>query len=166
MPSSMTRGSSRWSEFRARGGLWVLAQSVLIAGIAVGCLRPQRWPDELRLPLSVVGGISAGFGLGFAVWAYRSLGSSFTVFTRPPVGGRRVDTGPYRLVRHPIYGGGLLLLAGISLVYSVTSLALTAGLAALWRAKSAAEERFLLERFPDYAAYRERTPRRFWPYLY
>jgi protein-S-isoprenylcysteine O-methyltransferase Ste14 len=163
----MTRGSSRWSEFRARGGLWVVAQSALFAAIAAASILGPRWPDEVRFPLSVVGGVLAGAGLGFAVWAYRSLGSSFTAYPRPPSGANRVDTGPYRYVRHPMYGGLLLFLAGISLAYSVTALAFTAALAALWRAKSAGEERFLLARFPDdYAAYRQRTRHRFWPYVY
>src|SRR6059058_4843771 len=98
----MTRGSSRWSEFRARGGIWVAAQSALFAAIAAASILGPRWPDELQSPLNVAG------------WAYRSLGSAFTAYTRPPRGARRVDTGPYRLVRHPMYGGGILLVAGIS----------------------------------------------------
>jgi protein-S-isoprenylcysteine O-methyltransferase Ste14 len=65
-----------------------------------------------------------------------------------------------------MYGGGILFLAGVSLAYSITALALTVVLAVLWRAKSAAEERFLVARFPDYAAYRQRTRYRFWPLLY
>jgi protein-S-isoprenylcysteine O-methyltransferase Ste14 len=162
----MTRGSSRWSEFRARGGIWVAAQSALFAAIAAASILGPRWPDELQSPLSVVGGVLAGVGLGFAGWAYRSLGSAFTAYTRPPRGARRVDTGPYRLVRHPMYGGGILLVAGISLAFSFTSLAATVALAALWRAKSAVEERILLVRFPDYAGYRQRTRHRFWPYVY
>jgi protein-S-isoprenylcysteine O-methyltransferase Ste14 len=162
----MTRGSSRWSEFRARGGLWVVAQSVLFAAIAAAAILGPRWPDEVRVPFSILGGVLAGLGLGIAGWAYRALGSSFTAYARPPIDARRIDTGPYRRVRHPMYGGGILFLAGISLAYSVTALALTTALVVLWRAKSGAEERFLVARFPDYAAYRHRTRYRFWPHVY
>jgi protein-S-isoprenylcysteine O-methyltransferase Ste14 len=162
----MTPGSSRWSEFRARGGLWVVAQSVLFAAIAAASILGPRWPEGIAFPFSVAGGVLAGVGLGFAAWAYRSLGASFTAYTRPPRNARRVGTGPYRLVRHPMYGGAVLFLVGISLAYSITSLALTVVLAILWRAKSAAEERILIVRFPDYAAYRLRTRHRFWPYVY
>jgi protein-S-isoprenylcysteine O-methyltransferase Ste14 len=162
----MTPASSRWSEFRERGGVWVVAQSVLFAGIAAAAVLGPRWPGDAQLPLSIAGGVLTGAGLGFAGWAYRSLGSSFTAYTRPPAGARRVDWGPYRLVRHPMYGGGLLFLVGISLAYGIASLVVTIALALLWRAKSSSEERILVGRFPEYADYRNRTPHRFWPYVY
>jgi protein-S-isoprenylcysteine O-methyltransferase Ste14 len=162
----MTRGSSRWSEFRARGGIWVLTQFAVIAAIAAAWFLPPSWPEEVQRPLGIAGVVLAVAGVGLVGWAYRSLGSSFTAYTRPPPAAKRVATGPYRLVRHPMYGGGILLFTGISLAHSITSLALTIALATLWRAKSAAEERILLVRFPDYATYRQHTRRRFWPYVY
>ena len=137
-----------------------------MAGIVAGWFLPPPWPGGLHPALSVAGGVLAGAGIGFAGWAYRSLGSSFTAYTRPPDTAVRVESGPYRLVRHPMYGGMILFFAGVSLAFSITSLALTAALAALWRAKSAAEERILVERFPEYARYRRRATHRFWPYLY
>lgn len=166
MPSSMTRGSSRWSEFRARGGMWVAAQSTLFAAIAAASIVGPRWPDAVAVPLAIIGGTLAGLGLGFAGWAYRSLGSAFTPYPRPASNAPRVEIGPYRFVRHPMYGGILVFLGGVSLAFSFTALAFTAALAVLWRAKSAAEERFLIERFPDYAMYRRRTRHRFLPYVY
>ena len=105
-------------------------------------------------------------GVGFVGWAYRSLGRAFTPFTRPPANAERIETGPYRLARHPMYGGGIVFFAGLSLAHSVSALILTGALAALWRGKSAVEERWLTSRFPDYEAYRRRTPRRFLPGLY
>jgi protein-S-isoprenylcysteine O-methyltransferase Ste14 len=65
-----------------------------------------------------------------------------------------------------MYGGGLLFLVGISLAYGIASLVVTIALALLWRAKSSSEERILAGRFPEYADYRNRTPHRFWPYVY
>jgi protein-S-isoprenylcysteine O-methyltransferase Ste14 len=162
----MTRGSSRWSEFRAQGGLWVLAQFALMAAIAAAWLLPPQWPDSVARPLNVLGILLAVLGVGLAMWAYRSLGRSFTTYTTPPAGGERVEAGPYRLARHPLYGGGILLFAGVSLAFSISALVLTAALAVLWRAKSGVEERALARRFPDYEAYRRRTPRRFLPFVY
>jgi protein-S-isoprenylcysteine O-methyltransferase Ste14 len=158
--------SSRWSEFRERGGLWVAAQFALMAGIAAAWLLPPEWPDSVRLPLRVVGILLVVIGIGLALWAHGALGRAFTVFTRPPSGAARVEGGPYRFARHPMYGGGVLIFAGASLALSVSALALTVALAVLWRGKSAVEERLLVERFPEYEDYRNRTPRRFLPGLY
>jgi protein-S-isoprenylcysteine O-methyltransferase Ste14 len=161
----MTPGSSRWSEFRARGGLWVVAQFALMAGITAAWLLPPEWPESVRLPLRIIGVLLFLGGLALALWAHRSLGRAFTTFTRPPSEAPRVETGPYEYVRHPMYGGGILLFAGASLAFSVTSLALTGALALLWQAKATAEEHLLVARFPEYEPYRERTPRRFLPWI-
>ena len=159
-------GSSRWSEFRERGGLWVAAQFALMAGIAAAWLLPPEWPDSVRLPLRLVGIVLVVIGVGLVVRAHGALGRAFSTFTRPPRDASRVEAGPYRFARHPMYGGGILLFAGISLWFSITALVLTGALAVLWRGKSAVEERLLVARFPEYEAYRERTPRRFLPGIY
>jgi protein-S-isoprenylcysteine O-methyltransferase Ste14 len=99
----------------------------------------------------------AAAGLGLAVWAGWTMGHSLSPFPRPPRDAELVDRGPFRYLRHPIYVGGVLFFAGISLVFSVYALALTAVLAAFWIAKARLEERHLVERFPDYAEYRRRT---------
>jgi protein-S-isoprenylcysteine O-methyltransferase Ste14 len=160
------RASSRWSEFRAAGGLWVLAQLALMAGIVAALFLPPDWPEEVRTPLTVAGALLILAGVVLMVWAYRSLGPAFTPLTHPPREAERVEVGPYHLVRHPMYGGGILFCAGLSLVFSIPALVLTAALALLWRGKSAAEERVLTQRFPEYAAYRRRTRRRFLPGIY
>jgi len=162
----MTRASSRWSEFRRRGGIRVVAQSIFFAAIAATAIVGPRWPGVAQVPLSIAGGVLTGAGLGLAAWAYRSLGPAFTPYPRPERDARRVEGGPYRLVRHPMYGGLLLLFEGVSLAFSYTSLVPALALGALWWRKSLTEERFLSERFPDYPDYRRRTPRRFFPYLY
>jgi protein-S-isoprenylcysteine O-methyltransferase len=158
--------SSRWSEFRAAGGLWVLAQLALMIGITVALFLPPDWPEDARVPLAIVGVVLALVGVGLVVWAYRSLGPAFSPLTHPPPEAKRVEEGPYRLVRHPMYGGGVLFFAGLSLLFSVTALLLTVALALLWRGKSAAEERVLVARFPEYDAYRRRIQRRFLPGIY
>jgi protein-S-isoprenylcysteine O-methyltransferase Ste14 len=165
MQSSTTRASSRWSEFRARGGAWVVAQFAVMGLIGVGWLLPPQWPDPVRWPVRIVGFALVLLGLGLALWAQRALGRAFTPFPTPASRAARTESGPYRHVRHPMYGGGILVFSGISFARSVPSLVLTVGLVALWRAKSAVEERALAERFPEYEDYRRRTPRRFLPWL-
>jgi len=137
-----------------------------MAGIAAALFLPPDWPEDLRVPLAIVGPLLVLAGVGLVVWAYRSLGRAFSPFTHPPPEAERVEAGPYRLARHPMYGGGILFFAGLSLVFSITALVLTAALALLWRGTSAAEERVLVRRFPVSDAYRRRMRRRFLPGIY
>jgi protein-S-isoprenylcysteine O-methyltransferase Ste14 len=65
-----------------------------------------------------------------------------------------------------VYSGGILVAAGISLALSPWALVPTAVLAVFWAAKASVEERLLRERYPDYAAYCERTRYRLVPYVF
>jgi protein-S-isoprenylcysteine O-methyltransferase Ste14 len=71
---------------------------------------------------------------------------------------RVVATGPYAVVRHPMYAGALVLVAGIPLALgSLVGLATLPPFAAVivWRLLD--EERFLVGHLAGYAAYRERV---------
>jgi protein-S-isoprenylcysteine O-methyltransferase Ste14 len=141
----------------------VVAQSAAFALVAA-----LVWLVPVRTHAPVVRGIAlvvAAAGLVLFVSAYRSLGRSFTPFPRPLPTGEFVSSGPFQLVRHPTYGGLLLLLAGVSLAFGLAGLIGTAVLAVLWWRKTLVEERFLVERFPEYEAYRRRVRRRFLPWL-
>ncbi|HET8874001.1 MAG TPA: isoprenylcysteine carboxylmethyltransferase family protein [Gaiellaceae bacterium] len=107
--------------------------------------------------MTALGLIPAALGFVLAAWASRALGRSMTALPVPKDDGRLVQTGPYRFLRHPIYVGAALFFGGLSLVFSVYGLLLTAVLALFWVAKARKEERHLLERFPEYAGYRHRT---------
>jgi protein-S-isoprenylcysteine O-methyltransferase Ste14 len=132
-----------------RGDRWVVAQLVLFVIIGASLF---FGPGVTRL-----GWIVAAIGLALAIWAAVTMGSSLSPFPRPPRDAELVERGPYRFLRHPIYVGGFLFFAGLSLVFSVYALALTAVLAGFWVAKARLEERHLAERFPEYADYRRRT---------
>lgn len=107
--------------------------------------------------MSRLGWIVAAVGLALAVWAGVTMGHSLSPFPRPPRDAELVERGPYRLLRHPIYVGGALFFAGLSLVFSVYGLVLTAVLSLFWVAKARLEERHLAARFPEYADYKGRT---------
>ena len=98
--------------------------------------------------------------------AGRALGAGFTPFPKPADEGQLVEDGPYRVVRHPVYSGGILFAAGIALALSPWALVLTAVLAAVWALKARVEERFLAPRYPGYAEYCTRTRYRLVPYVY
>lgn len=146
MPSSLSSG---------RGGVWVAAQFLLMAAILVLGAFPPIWPDWVRI---------AGFpvilvGIGFGVWAGRTLGSALTPYPLPSDDATLVERGPYGVVRHPIYVAGLLVFLGYGFLASVPATGAVALLALLWHFKAGVEERHLSERFPGYADYRRRVRR-------
>ena len=133
--------------------------------IAAGLLGPP-WPDAIARPFSVAGALLALGGGALALVSARALGPGLTPFPRPSRPARFVEHGPYRLVRHPIYFGGILFLAGFSLAFSPWALLVTGALVVLWGLKSRVEEEFLAARYPEYASYRERTRFRLVPFVY
>ena len=141
-------------------------QFVLFAAIlALGLLAPG-WPDGARWWLKGAGAVLVFAGGLVIARAGRALGRGFTPFPRPADGAELAESGPYAVVRHPVYSGGLLIATGLSLALSPWALVATAVLAVVWALKASVEERFLRERYPGYAAYCERTRYRLVPYLY
>jgi protein-S-isoprenylcysteine O-methyltransferase Ste14 len=71
-----------------------------------------------------------------------------------------VTTGPYGIVRHPIYSGGIGIAYGWALVAQGWLTLVYATLPFLFlEIKSAREERWLVEKFPDYESYRRKVPK-------
>jgi protein-S-isoprenylcysteine O-methyltransferase Ste14 len=151
---------------RSRGEAWVVAQFALLALVPVAVFLPPDWPDPARTPRVVLGSMMIASGVAVVVWAARAMGRSMTPFPRPLPDAVLVETGPYTHVRHPVYGGAVVLLVGLSLVTSVAVLVVTAALGLLWVGKARVEEEHLAELVPGYPAYRARVPRRILPGLY
>jgi protein-S-isoprenylcysteine O-methyltransferase Ste14 len=140
-----------------RGTGWVAAQFVLMGVCVLAVVVPPDWPARIRGVLTALGAALAVCGLLVAVAAARALGRGFTPFPRPVAGAPLAATGPYGVVRHPIYSGGLLFFAGWSLFAGPAALVVTAALALLWAGKVAVEERYLRASHPGYGAYAERV---------
>ena len=83
-------------------------------------------------------------GLAFTVWARICLGRNWSGTVTLKQDHELVRTGPYRFVRHPIYTGLLVAIAGSAVVRGEwrAALALVIAFAALWR-KLRLEERWL-----------------------
>jgi protein-S-isoprenylcysteine O-methyltransferase Ste14 len=74
-----------------------------------------------------------------------------------------VDTGPYNLVRHPIFASFFMIAMGLLLVNpAVTTLLMTIYVFVDFSRAARKEEELLIERLPHYASYMEHTGR-FWP---
>ena len=100
------------------------------------------------------------------VWARLTFGRrSFHAAANPTAGGL-VTTGPYRIIRHPIYTAACLFGWGPIVVHwSLVSFAL--GILLLLGAlmRMMCEERLVTQRYPEYVEYAKVTKRMF-PYLF
>ena len=149
-----------------RGGAWVVAQFALIVLVMAAVVIPPEWPSGARGILSAVGAVVAVAGAAVAAWSASALGRALTPFPKPVERAELVESGPYALVRHPMYSGGILFFGGWSLYAGPVALILTAALVALWAGKTAVEERHLRDVYPAYAEYETRVQSRLVPGLY
>jgi protein-S-isoprenylcysteine O-methyltransferase Ste14 len=96
-------------------------------------------------------------GTGFAICAVLVLGRSISIL---PEARRLVTRGPYALVRHPLYLGEIVALAGVALQYLSAWALLLLGLVwAFQLQRIKYEELALCQIFPEYEDYKARTAR-------
>jgi protein-S-isoprenylcysteine O-methyltransferase Ste14 len=112
---------------------------------------------ELSVPLNVASTLLILCGVVFALYAVLWLGRSFSVM---PEARRLVTNGPYSVIRHPLYLGEAVALAGVTLQFlSPWALALLA-LQCIFQLERMKNEELVLSRaFPDYQDYAARTAR-------
>jgi len=128
---------------------------LVAAGLAAPWLYAYRVLPDI-LPVVIGGLIVVILGICFAVWARVHLGSNWS--SRPAIRENHTitRTGPYAIVRHPIYTGiltgmlGTAIATGALLVFLVLLVMLV-----LFLIKIRMEEQFLAEEFGgDYERYR------------
>jgi protein-S-isoprenylcysteine O-methyltransferase Ste14 len=123
-----------------------------------GWRTPWLWQTPLLVQWALVGVVAGGFA--FCWWARLHLGAMWSGWVTRKEGHRIVDTGPYRLVRHPIYTG--IIIAAAATAAQAPSTWSIAGLAFVtvgcW-IKARLEERFLRAELgaEKYDAYARRT---------
>jgi protein-S-isoprenylcysteine O-methyltransferase Ste14 len=97
-------------------------------------------------------------GIGLAIWARACLGRNWGMPMSRKENPEFVTTGPYKFVRHPIYGGILLAMLGSTLGASVVWLLPFVLFGAYFIYSARVEEHLMLEQFPaQYSAYMKRT---------
>lgn len=154
---------SEWVNGLSKGGWWVAAQVVLLIWVIGGAV---QLPPSANLAGRWFGAVVVLSGLFFGLWAGRSLGKSLTPYPEPMTGATLVSQGPYRLVRHPIYGGIIIALVGVALFQGSTmTLVGAVEMGALFWLKSSFEERRLLIAHPMYRQYQAAVPKRLIPFL-
>jgi protein-S-isoprenylcysteine O-methyltransferase Ste14 len=164
---SPQQAKSELPQLGRRGGGWVAVQFVLLVAIAASALLGLGPRGALGWVAYLAGGALLGLGVALLVAGGAGLGSALTPFPEPRSGEALRTSGVYGLVRHPIYGGVLLVALGWSVVFATpVGLALTLVLALFFELKSRREEHLLEQIHPEYPEYRRHTRRRFIPHLW
>src|SRR5262249_11271043 len=143
-----------------------LASSAFLAILAVPALDRRFGWSHVPLLVVIAGDVlvACGFLAVFLVFRENSYASAVI-----EVGAEQkvIDTGPYGLVRHPMYAGALVLLAGIPLALgSLWGLLVLVPFAAVIAWRLLDEEAFLMQQLPGYAAYRNKTRYRLIPFVW
>ena len=156
--------------WRGSRGEWLVAvQLLLIAAVFLGprtlAALPAWPPAAIRLARGAGLALMAG-GLALFLGGLAWLGPSLTPLPRPKASGKLVQTGPYRLVRHPVYAGGIALACGWALwVGGWLTLLYALLLLVFLDYKASWEERWLREKYPEYPVYAARV-RKLIPFVY
>ncbi|MFK7846517.1 MAG: isoprenylcysteine carboxylmethyltransferase family protein [Rhodothermales bacterium] len=139
---------------RQLGPLLVILQ---FAGIGLCCYAAAKSLPPAQPVFMLIA--AAGILLGLYTLAFNKLGN-FNIAPNLKTNAQLITTGPYQLIRHPMYLSVILFLLGVSLLAG--QLLAWAGFIISTGAmiqKSLIEEKLLLERFPEYGQYRTKTKR-------
>lgn len=165
----MERGTSMESgDAKLWDRLIVLLAALLLptVGLIVAGLDHRfAWTAMLPTVVHIAGLVMLAAGFALGAWAM-AVNRFFSAVVRiqKERGHAVVSRGPYRLVRHPSYAGGLLATIGIPLLLnSLWALIPASVVVALTIARTALEDRTLQNELPGYTEYAQRTRYRLVP---
>ncbi len=156
------RGPSQNPWWRgARGEWYVVAQAALGVLVVFVPRAGEGWPawGDPYSGISALAGVTLFLmgGLLFAAAIFK-LGSNLTAVPFPKAEASLVETGPYGLVRHPMYSGAVLAALGWALwVHGWLTIGYAVALFLFFDVKSRREEKWLIEKFSGYERYQRRV---------
>jgi protein-S-isoprenylcysteine O-methyltransferase Ste14 len=132
-----------------------LAGLVFLATFAVPGLDRRFGESDVPLAVSLVGDVMIAAGFLIVFLTFRE--NTFTAGTIDAEGQHVIDSGPYAIVRHPMYAGALVMIVGVPLAlgswWGLIPAALLVPVVA-WRAwRLLREETFLAANLPGYGDY-------------
>jgi protein-S-isoprenylcysteine O-methyltransferase Ste14 len=140
-------------------GLGIIAASIGHLAYIPGPAIPELWWKPVVLG---IGWLALAIGISLWLRAVQALGvdALFMLYVYHPNAGVHAQSGIYGLMRHPVYGAALRVAAGLALIHANWYALLV--LPVLWLFFvgwiTFVEERELVNRSPEYAAYRRRVP--------
>jgi len=138
---------------------------ILLGRSAPGLLGLLVVPQTILI--DVIGTVVVIAGVAFAIWSRQSLKNNWSGVVVITEGQQFIQTGPYAIVRHPIYAGMLLALFGTTLVASTVGslLGFVLAIISLWQ-KAYVEEQFLMVEFGDQYANYQHEVKFLIPFIY
>lgn len=144
-----TKKREPWPEMLGHRLPLIVAYTLLFSsGIPYGWLGKQFANNAGAIGATGLALTAAGVAL--AIWARWHLGENWSASVTLKAEHELVRSGPYRYVRHPIYTGILMAMAGTALVLGEVRGFLALGIALIsFYAKARKEERWLAKEFGD-----------------
>jgi protein-S-isoprenylcysteine O-methyltransferase Ste14 len=157
-PAAESRGSQKLIQ--------ALAMILMCAVIVTSSLDHQFVWSAIPWPYVIFGDALVVAAFVFVFWVFRE--NSFAASTITVAAGQRViSTGPYALVRHPMYAGALPGIFGSAIAlgswWGLLPAALLTGVI-IWRLLD--EEKYLAQTLPGYADYQRKLRWRLFPLLW
>jgi protein-S-isoprenylcysteine O-methyltransferase Ste14 len=137
------------------------ASTAIAALLLCGSVQIFHW-DRAIMSRTLATSILADFlvlvGLIIAIYARAALGGNWSARVSLKENHELIQSGPYRVIRHPIYSGLLLMILGTALLTGQMSafIALVICFAGFWM-KLRQEEALLKQHLPGYPEYMRRT---------
>lgn len=164
--------TSRAKPAKKMQGNWARLSIVIIILIVVAVaagpsnILLQRWMPVSDIAAGLGLAITAG-GILFAFWARRHLGGNWSGIVMMKKGQTLTKTGPYAIVRHPIYTGMFIGMLGSAIALGdFLGLLILAVALLFFGMRMRAEEKLMLEEFGgQYVQYKKET-KRFIPFIY
>jgi protein-S-isoprenylcysteine O-methyltransferase Ste14 len=137
------------SEGRSRIAVWIvwlawwllLSRGFGVASLSLPVFSVTSLTQYLGLTITVL-------GLALAVWARWRIGRNWSPLIEVKEGHELMQTGPYGIVRHPIYSGFMLATLGTAIVLGALAGFIAVGMiVAAWGYKAHMEEDAMLEQF-------------------
>lgn len=137
----------------------ILAFTLLFARVPWPQWLRWRFVPESSIAIAWAGLALTAAGIGFSIWARLFLGRNWSGRVTVKERHELIQTGPYSIVRHPIYSGFLLAILGTALVQGQLRSLLALPIAALgWGFKLRLEESFMAQQFGNaYLDYKRRV---------
>ncbi len=160
--STAKQGNNRWGRFAgARVALVVLVVLLLHLGLFKGkrTETTNPWLEGIGLAVFLL-------GLGLAIWARIYIGRNWGMPMTERAEPELVNTGPYSIIRHPIYSGIMLALIGTALAVALYFFVAVVVVGAYFIFSAVTEERNMTRLFPDAYPEYKRSTKMLIPYIF